>query len=1555
MKALILLLTVLLNCFVWAQSHPPLTEDEKTALIDFKNQGLRFGNGSLLNPPRGVVDPQAQFTVQFIKQIIETLAGDELKKGKYNIVVHLYANNEPNAWIRNLSEKIHTNSGFRWLNSKTPTQWPMRKLFGYDSNDRPIYEIGITTGLLNLLSTVGELAFVLGHELTHLLEGHVDEDLFLTPNTQKRWWNSQSNESVADNKGIERMIGKYDLDSAITALAKLFPKSERDQNYNWAYAVQNAFASHHNEGVRIAMAQFFIEYLRRFNPLASPRTPTKLPQELKIYRHDRSRPTYASDEQKTLFFGVFHKYFLTDWPYDYLNNSDENIFDHKHYQDSLEEALFNQLSESIVHNSAAIRQLVFSALHEIEMSNAKASTKNNALLRLFFLFDRYATAGMHEFMKSLSHDEVQQITLFLAKNSVGPDAWSLKTLQPHINKLEFIDVRVLERTFLQTNNGQKILNSLIKTQYSWKEYWTHITDVNLLRNDQGLLLPHLLMYKKEFIGVVEKGGVLTQKYLHDTYLSLSKIPPKDFFSYFDNKGKFPKGRPIQETPPTLEILADFCEKNELADPGFRSYRKKLIEENLPVFLDGAIQTMDNPTATLFERFIAFNNLSRFIKTSKVVLSEEIYQSLLPSFLKMLNEMTQNLDAFSARNLPSYDDFYIKILNDPRVSKKEKFLVFKLLSTHSPFESDSYFYNKSDFDQKPVQKYLDKLTKTELLNLVRMQFDPILQFMTNIEKHLVPHDFPKETVNTGVYKKIMEDPYFSNMNPSNILKAYHVALPKTLSAILHTGGEQLLERFNFQDIRQLIIDIHRDNENYHFIHGSGNKHAAYKAKSRDQILSNEATDALALFLIRHKKEARDFNEWFDTYTRLENLNPRSTLPEKTLSLIRAYMEEFISDLPPQKKYQWLRHKSVLSALSTEFLAKQLRIYLNSTTLNRNDKKSLIENFQRITKELSLKDSRGDAFQLFRAQIVTDYNLQPNDVNNIFPEDPRTLTEKASGFSTHIRGLSALAAFTRSQSIEEQIEMIEYIMSRKPSVPSFVSDGIKKAKTYRFDISIMNNILPNIRSELYFRSPLERALVVNSILAGPNGAGQSPKDLEVLMNHLLSSVGPQKRDIAKQLAEALFKSEGDNKSFFISYALAQKQKDKNEKLTEVLVIKSLLDAFGVPGIKLGQYLAFSSEFKDYQKQLEDYQDAAMPLDDYEVLKLIQKRMGNEWNYKRHRVVKTLGFGSVNVAIKYEDLQTKTFHVLSLSRDEIETKTKEDFRRFQNFITQLTQSKDNKKYEFLVGLMSIIKRSVELEFDKPHAMKMQKMATTLYNRQVNGWNVKTVDAYEEKNMGLFMEEAQGITAKKMLKQNEAIYKEAMRALLEVEYDILRGVSGTMNVQPTPLFANPDLHDGQVLIDEKTKSVTILDFGQAIEITNQQRDFAIDLLRVISNIQSTESAAKLIEKHAEALGTKNLKLDRAKLREILSRTERMDKFVHLTSLLERSGFKVPLSSVHWVLGANRLIVLGKKTGLSVETMFRNLLLMKKAGFETGTYNQARKTWQGTKSALSKCAVYLQ
>jgi hypothetical protein len=247
-----------------------------------------------------------------------------------------------------------------------------------------------------------------------------------------------------------------------------------------------------------------------------------------------------------------------------------------------------------------------------------------------------------------------------------------------------------------------------------------------------------------------------------------------------------------------------------------------------------------------------------------------------------------------------------------------------------------------------------------------------------------------------------------------------------------------------------------------------------------------------------------------------------------------------------------------------------------------------------------------------------------------------------------------------------------------------------------------------------------------------------------------------------------------------------------------------------------------------------------------------------------------------------------------------------------------------------------------DKQASARMQSSVQGLYHQKVGDWNITSVPAYKAENMAIFMAEARGRTARRVRQSDPELYRSAMRALSRVEMNSLLGIDESGRSKPVPLHANPDFHDGQVLIDEENRKVTIIDFGQAVPISNRQREIALDLLAVIGKATDADGVLELL---TEQLGVTD-SIDPNELNEVLDREDRMDRFVHLVSLVSRHGGKVPIAVVHWIMGIHRQMALGEVIGSANDKAVRNVTLMRKLGASLQDYNRMRLFRQSIKDA---------
>ncbi len=307
--------------------------------------------------------------------------------------------------------------------------------------------------------------------------------------------------------------------------------------------------------------------------------------------------------------------------------------------------------------------------------------------------------------------------------------------------------------------------------------------------------------------------------------------------------------------------------------------------------------------------------------------------------------------------------------------------------------------------------------------------------------------------------------------------------------------------------------------------------------------------------------------------------------------------------------------------------------------------------------------------------------------------------------------------------------------------------------------------------------------------------------------------------------------------------------------------------------------------------------------------------------------------------------------MARENVDTASEYDFQRFDRFLSELVKTpEDKEKYGYLCGLSHVIHDSVALEFDKKAAYDIQKQVQPLYHREVNGWTIKTVDALAVNHNTVFMEEAMGETARRVRSKDPDTYREALSALCQVEMDVLLGIDEKGKARPVPLHANPDFHDGQVLIDAKNKTVTLLDFGQAVSISNKERDYALDLLGIIGKAGSTEKAAEIVNDHIRELGAQPVTAE--EMASVMNYPESMDIFVRLIGLLKDRGADVPLPTVHWILAANRQKALGQNIDIPVEKMLRNVVVTRRFGGSLRLYNMAHLGMQHAQVATRSIAA---
>ncbi|MEQ1878730.1 MAG: M48 family metalloprotease, partial [Bdellovibrionia bacterium] len=195
---------------------PGLTEPEFREVLKWNRNELE-SLGTLLNSPVGRHSPEVREANELLKNIVERLAGPQLRQHGIKVSLSIYSGSEINAFARQWSPDDWPSPEHEWRRTHPTETWPLRRLYGVGPTE-VFYEIGISTALLGACSNVDEIAFVMAHELTHILEGHTNRVEYKMNKLAERWWSAQQFEVVADLGALDLMKSKFNLRSALTVL-----------------------------------------------------------------------------------------------------------------------------------------------------------------------------------------------------------------------------------------------------------------------------------------------------------------------------------------------------------------------------------------------------------------------------------------------------------------------------------------------------------------------------------------------------------------------------------------------------------------------------------------------------------------------------------------------------------------------------------------------------------------------------------------------------------------------------------------------------------------------------------------------------------------------------------------------------------------------------------------------------------------------------------------------------------------------------------------------------------------------------------------------------------------------------------------------------------------------------------------------------------------------------------------------------------------------------------------------------------------------------------------
>ncbi|MEO0335146.1 MAG: hypothetical protein AAF202_02050, partial [Pseudomonadota bacterium] len=1090
-----------------------LNPQQIEALEEFGGQ-FQAGMGVVLTPPIGNVDPEVLEAKAYLEELVEVLAGEELADKDTKLVVNLYSTNNINAFAHEIIG--HQGVEKQWI-EKQGGPWPVRSLYQAGPN-QTILELGFSVGLLSKLKTRAQLAFIVAHELIHFLERHTHHDVEDLKRRFEKMWASQSDEAVADSLGIRLMIGKFELSAAIEVLRMLAAdntdlSSEATDVFD---AAEAGASSHHSTGVRISMAEFFIELLRRTDERAIPLADESLPDVFKRLSQRNPRdgiPLKAFEDKWPLLQRAIHDLWMQDKVYRPISREDWHYKKSDYLREVFSSQEFKAHRESIL--MRAIEEI--DQIKAVSEGNLKARKVNTFLQLLAVLASYDGYGGLGRFFKSAQDLEdgdeevkktiaspflLNRIRRFLAENSVGEGAWAFSDLQRLDAHFKSIDRAVnnglnLTERMMLTGSLAEISFDLARLRIpAWENYVNRalnpesyfqedeidfekisstLTELNAMGSN-----PIALAYQDQWI---EQLSNLTIDQVLKTRLTTTA------FGLLANTfmpRTMPNGKSYNVD------VSDFVKRiQQTIGPLTEKFNKARYSEIMKASQNLANREAGSPLRYVMDLYGDFK-IDNFSETEIQALDLQMSQLVL--------DMSEDIEAMMPGEGteiylgPNAAAWFARTLSGDFLSKEQKLTYIKTLSSLLGSMGAFVFGDKTEHSDSSdeVREFLFALTPDELMQLLTAQTTLITeQFQPWIDGAEVyfPNTFAKEfgqLRNPQYGEDFLEwakargweyDRYKGNQLGELL---WGTSL-NTLKLYAEVGAEKL--PINAEQFKQLLDHLRSEESAAQRLTTLyGGVIMTSLMKERDMVLLLVAT---AFDHLEVEDNFEEFYYYLKILSQFADNKMHSAMSWQQKQKLSGQISDYLLTLRSTQQARWLDKKLISDSLLAEDLVEVVFSILSTSISRDSSIEHIAEQTSHFLKRFDLKDSRPEAYALLQSRISEHFQIQPRELDLVFPEDQRSVTEQANEHSGNIRGLSALIHIARDQSPSEQLELIEFLMGRSQETPSMINNLRKWRRPLDTDErQQVINLLVTVRSRIENQSDAKRAFVVNSILTGDN---------------------------------------------------------------------------------------------------------------------------------------------------------------------------------------------------------------------------------------------------------------------------------------------------------------------------------------------------------------------------------------------------------------------------------------------------------------------------------------
>ncbi len=1439
-----------------------------------RNRFRSGGRGILLSGAEGRVNREVARAREYLESILYKIAQEKIQEAGIHVRLNIYSSDTINA--------------FATKGSDLPI---IRKKLGIAEDGKPIYEVAVLQGMLSFFKSEDEIAFVLGHEMGHILEGHLDAEVDTLEKYTNYYISTQRHEVDADFVGIDLIKGHYNLDAAYEFLDRLMgDQSTRMSSYTWFGA------SHHHPSVRLALVLGKIQSLRRTSEEARISTETPIEDGVLVIKRSPRDDPYTDEPE-----GYIHEYH--QWFQEMMAPRQETIrFSYFNFNRDEYPNLYSGDIRADVANQVFLESLEF--IDSLEVDNLQ---KLERVFELLYFFrtkikvkkDSRTSVSAIKYLDFTAKLSLKQS---LVRYSFGSEStWTPQTLLSLFSDRIQLDSSPLEEflTIINLHELRKIFAQLGNSSRRWYDMiFSSIridSDFDPLRVGTVLKKTLTLIVPDEIVERVISGlsGYQLADHLdsHENVLAALSI-----FSLKRSLGD------DCDKPRLCQVLLDWINSNQsMLDRALIREFVQLMGQDIGTLEAGQVGTI----AYRLDKLISTSTLSAGLNPMQLrEYSDEIRQWFRRASPRVEGTQYQLFVETLERNLGVLFASQVRGTGANPTPQETLEEYRNLLLSRSTEDED-------------IEQFLQSLSREDILRfydmlgfdaLKRPQVIDVLSQRLSIPSEvieergvtegliswLLTHGWTEESL----LQLIEENPNIESLFKSALddCKASRLAQERVMR------GEQFASSILMQmgpaDFSGFVESNVSNNSQCSALTKLAHPHLINMPIASGPSSINPGQVRVLETLSNQQSNGISLEQWaeiYHSYVGSEGILPE-LIPYQLRESLTRYLLEGLESREGEDRHRFLDLNSIVRLLPAEVSSK----YLTDLIVDRTQGQNLDEIsrfYVQLREELNLKLDLQDLDIKLRQDLAERLRLQPGQINSFFTEEPKIDSNGAL-----VRGMSGIVAELQKHSVTDQMDIINYITGRIESMPESV---IRIGEYFRKNVDVtarFEDAIVQVRARMSRANGLTRAMILLPLFTGQSSMLGKEGGEDQLLELVLESVSQKNRSFVKKLAQGALRAEGKNRAMVFALIFSLKS-ENGAALSEGEILRAIVSyGYGVPGIKFAQFLAFTSDFKELLGEL---QDQAIPLTYLEVVQLLEKTFPDGLP-DGLEVIGVKGSGSVNIGVQIFNHNTNQYEILSVPRNSIEVATVEDFRRLKEALIEVVQDAEaRERFGFMLGLLDTIQASVELEFNRNQVFANQDRLSRIFNREVNGWNIKMVSAYEiYQNRVIRMEMAKGIPGRQFDLEFPEQYKEAMRSASKIMTDHLLQISESEE----GFFADSDFHDGQVFIDPETNTVWLIDPGQSVEINEEEFELGRSILRILSKSLSIQSVVERL--NASMLnpqkGSKFFVAD--ELSEILQIQDKNDAFVRLIALVNNKGGSIPLPTVQWVLGINRQVALGRR-----------------------------------------------